>query len=155
MKKIIYAITIVAMVSTSFLSCNSKAKIDAQNVESSTVIDAAHNSQNSLNWKGIYAGIIPCADCEGISVQIQVEDSTYVVNYSYLGKKKANNVQWSGKFTWDESGSVIKLDDKNLPPYYKVGENKLTQLDMEGNVIDGQHADMYILHKQTEVSTPK
>ncbi|MDR0789678.1 MAG: copper resistance protein NlpE [Bacteroidales bacterium] len=127
MKKVIFATTIVALASICFLSCNSQSKVD---------------------WKGIYTGTIPCADCEGISVLLELKDSTYVVNYSYLGKENAHKEQWSGTFSWDKSDSVIKLDSKELPPYYKVGENKLIQLDMEGNAIDGQHADMYILEKQ-------
>ena len=33
-------------------------------------MDMAHNSQNSLDWAGVYQGILPCADCEGFDTVI-------------------------------------------------------------------------------------
>jgi hypothetical protein len=35
-----------------------------------------------------------------------------------------------------------------FPPYYKLGENTLTHLDLDGNVITGDLADDYVLKKQ-------
>jgi uncharacterized lipoprotein NlpE involved in copper resistance len=37
---------------------------------------------------------------------------------------------------------------KDSPNRYLVGENTLTQLDMEGNKITGNMADQYVLKKQ-------
>jgi len=120
-------------------------------------IDAAHNSQNSLDWAGTYTGVIPCADCEGISVSLTLHpDETYLLSYSYLGKGNSFPIMISGKFSWNEAGSTIFLNDaKGFPPYYIVGENRLIQLDMEGNPITGALADKYVLEKNIECSLPE
>jgi NlpE N-terminal domain len=45
-------------------------------------------------------------------------------------------------------GSIITLTGiKNKPNEYFVGENKLIQLDIDGNKITGSLADKYILKK--------
>jgi uncharacterized protein YuzE len=40
------------------------------------------------------------------------------------------------------------LDDGEIPPYYKVEENVLIQLDMDGEIITGDHANDYVLKKE-------
>jgi uncharacterized lipoprotein NlpE involved in copper resistance len=108
-----------------------------------------HNSRNSLDWAGLYSGTIPCANCEGIKVEINLNiDETYQISYLYLGKENNTPEVVSGKFAWNETGNAIILDTKDYPPYYKVGENRLIQLDMDGNPINGEYADMYILAKK-------
>lgn len=118
-----------------------------------TVADAKakenHNSQNSLDWAGVYKGVTPCADCEGINTEITLNKNlTYTFKTSYLGKGKAEVYEENGAFTWNETGSIIVFSGlKNRPNQYKVGENKLTQLDMEGQEIEGVLAEKYILKK--------
>jgi uncharacterized lipoprotein NlpE involved in copper resistance len=148
MRKIILSAAMLALLSVGFVSCGQKNK--PANQENTVAIDIAHNSRNSLDWKGVYTGVISCANCEGISVQITLDDNTYQASYLYLGKKDATPEQFSGKFSWDEAGSVVILETTDIPPYYKVGENRLIQLDMEGNPITGEHADMYVLAKNIE-----
>jgi uncharacterized lipoprotein NlpE involved in copper resistance len=149
MKKIIFSL-IACCGMIAFAACGQKEKSDKQENSAVGAVDAAHSSQNSLDWQGIYEGTIPCADCEGINVQITLnEDGTYQATYLYRGKIKENTpLKVSGKFEWNESGSNIKLDSKDIPPYYKVGENRLIQLDMAGKAITGELADMYILTKK-------
>jgi hypothetical protein len=53
----------------------------------------------------------------------------------------------SGTFKWDNDGGVIILDTADFPPYYRVGENKLIQLDMQGKIITGSLAENYVLKK--------
>ena len=112
----------------------------------------SHNSQNSLDWAGTYTGTIPAADADGIKVRITLkQDGNYTLVYEYLGKK-VDPFESSGTFTWNDTGSIITLGnlDKNATPvYYQVGENTLTQLDLEGNKITGEFADMYILKKES------
>lgn len=145
MKKIIFLATIVAVLMAGFVSCKQKSKPTRPD---SVAIDEAHSSRNSLEWQGSYEGIIPCADCEGISVRIVLNlDETYQANYLYLGKNDNTPETFSGKFSWNDLGSAITLDRKEFASRYKVGENKLIQLDLEGNPITGELADMYILNK--------
>jgi copper homeostasis protein (lipoprotein) len=112
----------------------------------STGAKTAHNSKNSLDWAGIYAGSIPSADGSGINAQITLRsDESYTISYNYVDKPGVFTE--SGTFNWDEAGKIITLKHTTFPPYYKVGENHLLQLDMKGKVIKGILADQYMLKK--------
>ena len=106
------------------------------------------NSQTSLDWNGTYTGITPCADCEGIETSVTLnKDSTYQVSNTYKGKS-AEAVIKTGTFTFNQDGNSITLGNiTDGPSKYAVGENQLTQLDMEGNKITGDLADKYVLKK--------
>ena len=107
-----------------------------------------HNSRNSLDWVGIYSGIIPCADCDGINVQITLNsDETFKMSYQYIDKG-GDVFHDAGIFRWNANGDTIILDGKCVPRYYKVEENILIQLDLEGKIISGDLANYYILKKQ-------
>jgi uncharacterized lipoprotein NlpE involved in copper resistance len=99
-----------------------------------------------VNWDGVYTGTIPAADAPGIKVQINLNlDETYEIRYEYIGK--TGEFIDKGTFKWDQTGSTITLNATDMPPYYKVGENILIQLDMQGNLITGSLADQYVLRK--------
>jgi len=106
---------------------------------------------NSFDWAGIYTGVIPSAGGEGISVKFTLNaDKTYAVEYRYIGKSDEIFPR-TGTFTWNPAGDTIILSGEgndDFPPYYKVGKNTLTHLDLAGNIITGDLADMYVLHKQ-------
>jgi uncharacterized lipoprotein NlpE involved in copper resistance len=140
MKKLFFSVITITLLVAGLQSCKQKPS-DAD------AVDKVHNSQNSLDWQGTYTGVIPCANCEGIKVQITLSDSTYQASYLYLGHEKGEAIQISGKFSWDSTDGTIILENTDIPPYYKVGENRLIQLDMEGNPITGELADMYVLTK--------
>lgn len=113
-----------------------------------TTMDS-HNSQNSLDWQGTYKGVTPCADCEGIETEIVLNaDLTFTLKTKYLGKGDGKVFQETGSFVWDKMGGIISLEGlKGRTTHYKVGENRLIQLDMEGKVISGALAEKYVLKK--------
>lgn len=108
-----------------------------------------HNSQNSLDWQGIYTGLIPCADCEGIETQITLNaNMTFVVKSKYLSKGNSEIVEDKGNFCWDKSGGSVSFEGlKGKPFEYKVEENRLIQLDMNGEIINGTLTKKYELKK--------
>jgi len=54
-------------------------------------IDNSHNSRNSIEWVGIYNGIIPCGDCEVIQISVIInQDNTIEILRRYLGKMSVN-----------------------------------------------------------------
>lgn len=114
--------------------------------------DSAHNSQNSLDWDGIYRGILPCADCSGIQTTVYLnKDLSYRIKQTYLGKEGTGQ-EYSGKFSWNNEGNTITLEssgENNQPTKYFVGENTLTQLDLNGNKVTGDHAADYVLSKSS------
>ncbi len=131
-------LTIVAVLS--LFSCSTASKTGQ------TKVADGHNSRNSLDWAGVYKGVLPCADCEGISTTVQLnKDGTYRIKSEYLGTQEGNNTfRDSGNFTWNAEGSTIELENSHK---YFVGENRLTQLNQEGNKITGSLADHYVLTK--------
>jgi uncharacterized lipoprotein NlpE involved in copper resistance len=112
--------------------------------------DGTHTSENSLDWAGTYIGTTPCADCEGIDTELQLnEEKTYVLKTRYLGKQTPTGREYKGEFTWSPDGKTVTLTGlSDRPSQYAVGENMLTQLDMAGQRITGDNADKYILRKK-------
>ena len=107
-----------------------------------------HNSRNSLDWNGTYQGTVPCADCEGVKTRLTLmESGDFDRTRTFLGKEEGSRSD-SGTFEWNEAGSEITLSpDEGEPQSYQVGENRLFQLDREGNRITGDLADNYVLLK--------
>jgi copper homeostasis protein (lipoprotein) len=111
--------------------------------------DAGHASKNSLDWAGTYVGTLPCADCEGMHTTLILNpDMTYTLSTRYVGKNDRVFEQ-RGVFSFSAEGSTLTLDAVGQgPSAYKVGENTLTQLDMQGQAITGDLAENYVLRKQ-------
>lgn len=109
---------------------------------------AQHNSENSLDWQGDYRGVMPCADCAGIEISITLEeDRSYQIERLYRDENNISFIE-EGQFRWLPEGSRIVLLDSPLPNEYLVQENRLVQLNRDGNRIVGELADRYILEKQ-------
>jgi uncharacterized lipoprotein NlpE involved in copper resistance len=111
-----------------------------------------HTSEISIDWQGTYKGVIPCADCPGIETEITLYmDKRYCKKTKYLGEVSPRVFEQTGTFVWDSTGSVIQLNSiQNAPTKYKVGENYLQQLDLEGDEINGELKEHYILEKKLE-----
>src|SRR5699024_11158127 len=132
-KKILPVIAIFAVMA--FVACGPSSKSNQNET------DGAHNSQNALDWAGVYQVILPCADCEGIQTTLEIdEDNGYRIQTKYLGtkEKEKDTFTESGKFSWNDEGQIITLENGNK---YFVGENYLNQLDRDGNEITGELAD--------------
>ena len=79
----------------------------------------------------------------GVDVLIMLNRyDTYMLRYSYVGRPEINT--YKGSFKWDRTEEMIILSIKDLPPYYKVGQNKLIQLDLNGKYITDDMADTEI-----------
>lgn len=108
------------------------------------------NAKNSSNWAGTYMGIVPCADCEGISTQLTLKsDNTYSLQTEYIGEDSSMQ-RFEGTFQWNNTGSIVilkGLKEKSMPFSYLVGENKLVQMDMDGKIITGDLTSNYVLTK--------
>lgn len=143
------------LVAAVLFSCNNAGKERTSSEENVRVADSSttaiddHHSENSLDWAGVYEGITPCADCEGIKTVLELKnDKTYTLSMTYLGKENGKNeYKQQGNFRWDEIGSKMVLKTDGQPIEIKVGENKIWMLDGSGNVIEGDLAEMFILKK--------
>jgi len=105
-------------------------------------------TKTNLDWVGVYTGTIPAADVEGINVRMKLsKDNTFELTYEYIGKPD-NTFTFNGSFKWNDTKDIINIEIADAPSYYKVAENKLIQLDMQGKPVTGNFADMYVLTKQ-------
>ena len=141
----------ISVLALAIMSCKTGEKTSTLNL-------TAHNSHNSLDWAGTYRDTLPCADCEGILTEIVLNsDLSYKMGTSYLGKD-GKIFRSEGKFSWSKDGSTITLngvDATKESNQYKVGENKLIKLDINGKVVTGNLADKYIITKQMKIITDR
>lgn len=119
----------------------------SDSITKATPTAAGDTSENALDWAGTYDATVPCADCPGIKTSLTLKnDKTFSITEEYIDRNSKN--QDKGTFSWDSTGSIITLKGKTANYKYKVGENMLVQLDMEGKEIDGPHKDLYIFRKK-------
>lgn len=146
----------IALAGFFVFSCNNKTEESNVDIVEEETLDNEiidmHNAEIALDWNGTYEGILPCADCEGIqTVLILNPDLTYSLNTEYLGVETPTTDSLSGNFKWDISGNIIQLEgieEGERSPFFKVEENRVRQLDMEGLEITGDIGEKYILTKQ-------
>lgn len=124
---------------------------DAVILEDSTSMVDEHNAQTSLDWKGTYEGVLPCADCEGIKTELELnDDNTYELETEYLGAKEELKETQKGTFIWVD-GNNIQLEglkDENASKMYKIEENKVRFLNKDGSLVEGELAEHYVLTKK-------
>ena len=157
MKKSIIAISLASLVLVACSKTENK-KVEEQTpattetVSEATVADTAHTAENALDWNGTYKGILPCADCEGIKTELELNsDKTYEIKETYLGKGDGKPFESKGSFQFDsKNSSIIELDKAGDSRKYFVAEGYLKALDLEGNEITGDLADRYQLKKDAE-----
>ena len=106
----------------------------------------------------MYLGFLPCADCKGIKTTLALnKNKSYIIMSQYVGRSEREFVE-KGKFEWSEKPNVIVLTPKKggtEKQYYLVEQDSLTKLDQNGDLIGGQHANRYILHRKDLISDPK
>ncbi|AVZ85392.1 copper resistance protein NlpE [Acinetobacter sp. WCHA45] len=157
MKKSIIAISLASLVLAACSKTENK-KVEEQTpntteaVSEATVSDTAHTTENALDWNGTYKGILPCADCEGIKTELELNsDKTYEIKETYLGKGDGKRFESKGSFQFDnKNSSIIELDKAGDSRKYFVAEGYLKALDMDGKEITGDLADKYQLKKEAE-----
>lgn len=117
---------------------------------SASAADPAHNSRNSLDWAGTYRGVLPCADCEGIETVIVLSgDGSFREHIRYLGRNEGQTESSrQGSFDWNADGSTVTLAG-DPPNAYRVGENRLTRLALDGSTVTGALSDNYVLTSVT------
>ncbi len=146
MKKFFYVTFIVFAI---FACKNTQEKDTSEEVVESEQVPDMHTSQIALDWQGTYSGILPCADCEGIKTEIVLrDDNTYEIKRRYMGKDDTT-FEEKGQLQWTEDGGTVVLTNKEngQATLFKVGENHLKQLDIEGYPIEGELAELYKLRK--------
>ena len=107
------------------------------------------------DWDGVYLGVVPCPNCEGIQTMIKLnKDNTYHMQTKYLGKGP-EILEDKGKIYWNSDGFNLLLFNGTDSSYVKLSLNQLTLLNAEGKVVMGEYANFYNLKKDNLVITEK
>jgi copper homeostasis protein (lipoprotein) len=127
-----------------FTGCNSSKKINKLEQPADM-----HTNQISLDWAGTYRGVTPCADCPGIETALTLNtDNTYQLQTRYLERSEQTFVE-TGKFNWAQNGQSVTLQPQpnSTLKQFKVVENAVIQLSIDGQEIEGNLKQMYVLQK--------
>lgn len=113
----------------------------------------SQTSSSSLDWSGSYSGVVPCASCPGIETKISLSnDGTFSRSMRYVDEDTTPLID-TGTFVWNESGNEITLDlGDEKTQQFRVDEYQLTQLDQQGQLIEGELAELYILSQHMDDS---
>lgn len=135
-------LSFVAFTALLLTSCNFQKKAKQSNVPD------AHTSQISLDWAGTYYGVLPCASCPGIETELTLtEDLNYSLEGKYLGEDE-DTFSYEGVFSWNGNNIELEgIDEEASSWIYKVEENRIRQLDLNGDEVTGELASHYLLTK--------
>lgn len=142
----------VLLFALALFSCNNKPTqevandVELQSADTLAAVIDHSNAKNALDYEGIYKGLLPTASGSGMEVTIELGDSSFTKKLVYVGKKEAA-IESKGVYSWNKEGNTITLNGVDKPNQYFVGENRLIQLDVDGNRITGEIEEDYVLTK--------
>lgn len=120
-------------------------EVKSEEQQVTMAVDTVHNAATSLDIAGTYEGTLPCADCPGIITTVTLnKDNSYAIKRKYIDRQS----DFESKGTWKVEKNTLTLNGENSPEKYRVEENRLIQLDGNGNRIEGDIANRFILTKK-------
>ena len=134
MKKILSVLSISLLLAACNPASEQTTSSNTVNQQEQSVAADHHTAQNSLDWAGVYEGLLPCADCEGIQTKLPLDnDGNYTLEQYYLkDNQQLNPSTINGLFSFDElTGSLIRLDNNADNRAFFVGEDFVEQRDIE------------------------
>ena len=144
MKKKVLVCGLTALM-VGMVSCKSQQNV--ANTNETVSVAVGDNSKNALDWEGLYSAILPCDDCGGVQISVDLSaNGFYKMKEVYFGKDDANT-DVSGKITWSREGNSITVGEGENVKKFLVGEGVLFMLDKDGNRMTGEQPDSYSLVK--------
>lgn len=144
MKKMILPLLSAGLV---FVACEKKENPASYTDDIPVEVVADSISAVPVEIRGTFVGELPCADCEGITETLILnDDGTFARETAYKGEKEPTKEQG----TYKVEGAKISLEggkdgESNL---YEVEGDKLHKLTLEGKKVEGELANSYILTKK-------
>jgi len=97
------------------------------------------------NFVGDYQGSIPCADCDGIEIQLELnQDMTFTGSVNYLGKSEETE-NTEGTFSLKEGGIVVLDKPLGGMIYFQKKDLDLIILDQNAKEIISVMNEAYVL----------
>jgi heat shock protein HslJ len=101
-----------------------------------------HNSQNSLDWSGVYEGIVACQGCPATQMRLTLgQDGRFELSRRAL-VRGATPAAAAGQFTWQPDGNSIVLDASGGAQGFAVGEGRVIVLNSDGSRPDAAGASL-------------
>ncbi|MFT4016380.1 MAG: META domain-containing protein [Agriterribacter sp.] len=128
MKKNISLIVLVILMASCKNNSNNKTADDAATAPLgvSAPADTTHNSRNSLDWNGVYTGIVLSGNDSAQTVIQLNSNNTYSTETTIKGNGKPTETK--GNINWGADGNTITIDNAK----YQVREGSIAPLDPSG-----------------------
>lgn len=143
--------TAVAAAALALAGCNAHTSDDVAKAETTNSAQASTTTPANLTTAqqnaGVYSGVLPAADCEGIRTTLYIRpDGTYTRISEYIG---ADTFEEGGTWKTDDKGVTHMKPANNQDPEWLMDfeETEVVLLDPEGNPVKGPLADHYKLKK--------
>jgi len=148
----------IGIISMLLFSCKSKkATINAMEEmdesQTSSLFEEMESTGSENIILGTYSGMLPCADCIGIQVEITFrDDNSYLKRSKYLGKSTEILIE-KGTFNYDEfEGQLNCSTDSGIIASYEVEENRLVLINQQ-NDRQNNLEELYTLYKNNGMLT--
>ena len=143
--------TAVAAAALALAGCNAHTSDDVAKADTTNTAQASTTTPANLTTAqqnaGVYSGVLPAADCEGIRTTLYIRpDGTYTRISEYIG---ADTFEEGGTWKTDDKGVTHMKPANNQDPEWLMDfeETEVILLDPEGNPVKGSLADHYKLKK--------
>lgn len=96
-----------------------------------------------------YTGTLPCASCPGIDYELRLEEGQFTEFKRYIDRDPGHFTQTG---SWEISGDRLTIEPEDVSDRkeFIITNERLRLLKMDGDQIDGDLADNYILERNTE-----
>lgn len=130
-------------------ACSHSPNSTQATVAEAVPLEAASNpTPEVVDWDGRWSGVIPCASCPGIEVDLTFKNNgTYRMRTEYQDREGGPFMS-EGKLSWDEATRVLTLhaeDEDRDQQILFIGEGEAMYLDLDGKALP-----LYRLVKQAE-----
>lgn len=99
-----------------------------------------------------YSGEIPCADCPGIVYTLILEKTQFTEIRRYRDRTPMTFTQ-QGLWDLNKDTLVLKMDDESIRSKLLFDRGSLIMLNRNGDRIEGELAENYILHQRPEIGS--
>lgn len=93
--------------------------------------DPSHNSENSLDWEGVYHALLPCTGCSGVDTWLSLHQAGNRNFYEFIEIYRGNSdsiFSSQGEFTWSKKGDSIVFTTNGKDFFFEVFEDQLQML---------------------------
>lgn len=139
----------LAMIFAGCSSCSSKSALSEGGeiaiegeAELANVIPTDKFRELAANYAGVFAGVLPCADCPGIETEVTLNpDHTYTIRRVYL--ERADGKAFTESGTWVHLADLRRIECKSAGGastcFALIDPSTIELLNCEGKPIDTEH----------------